>query len=83
MPNTAIGSYCSEELGLWREAHVENFLIMGDKCLDELLVVDVPNRAGGIDAARDDGFYTFRAPIERRQRCSKFFLLLGEDSLLP
>lgn len=53
--DTAVGAHSSKKLGLWREAHVEHFFVVGDEGFDKLFVVDIPNGASGVYAASNDG----------------------------
>lgn len=72
-PNTAICAAAYENVdALGAEADVENFFVVGDQLGFRCQGRDIPDRAGGVDARRDDQTGRDYVPVERGDRRGMF-----------
>ena len=75
LPHTAISSHRGEDILVFAEMDIINFLIMGNKLGINRSLFNIPDGAGGIDGAGADKVDFLRVPVEGSQRGAKLVVL--------
>lgn len=68
LANTAVGAGGGEDVAFFGEVDVVDLLVVGDELREDRPLLDVPDRARGVDRAGPDQVLELGVPVERSQR---------------